>query len=168
MKKGIELEKLIHGAKQEKGRRAGTENIMEIAGLGKACEIVKRDLEINGKHLKEMRDRLYLGIKKNLDNTIDIRVNSPQEQCLPNTLSLCFANIEANVLISEIEDRVAVSAGAACHSGDIDISGTLDAMGIPLKYAMGTIRFSTGKPTTKDEIEQAAEIVCDAVVKICN
>jgi cysteine desulfurase len=74
-----------------------------------------------------------------------------------------FANIEANTLISEIENRVAVSAGAACHSDRVDVSSTLEAMKVPLEYAMGTIRFSTGKFTTSEEIDEVISIVSQAV-----
>jgi cysteine desulfurase len=163
IKKGIELEKQIHGANHERNLRAGTENVLEIVGLGKACEIAKRDIEKNQNHMKEMRDQLTNGLHKNLKGIVEMRVNGHPENRLPNTASVSFANIEANTLISEIENRVAVSAGAACHSDRVDVSSTLEAMKVPLGYAMGTIRFSTGKFTTSEEIDEVISIVSQAV-----
>lgn len=163
IKQGIELEKQIHGANHERNLRAGTENILEVAGLGKACEIVERDLVKNMDHMKRMRDRLTSGLQSNLNGVVDLRVNGDPEQRLPNTASVSFANIEANTLLSEIEDRVAASAGAACHSDQVDLSPTLEAMKIPIEFAMGTIRFSTGKLTTEKEIDSVISIVSKTV-----
>jgi cysteine desulfurase NifS/selenium donor protein len=166
IRKGIELEKQIHGANHERNLRAGTENILEIAGLGKACEIANRELAQNFEHMKEMRDRLINGLKNNLQETIKFIENGHPEKRLPNTASISFANLEANVLISEIEDRVAVSAGAACHSDQVDVSATLEAMKVPIEYAMGTIRFSTGKLSTIEEIDKVVEIVSESVKRL--
>lgn len=166
VKRGIELEKQIHGANHERNLRAGTENIMEIAGLGKACEIAACDLQKNMSHLKKMRDRLYKGIQDRLSGRVELIVNGHPDQRLPNTLSISFAHVEANTLLAEIEDRVAASAGAACHSDDIELSQTLEAMNVPLQYAMGTIRFSTGKHTTRDEIDDAIKIVTESVQRL--
>jgi len=159
---GTHLEKLIHGADHEQDRRAGTENVLEIVGLGKACEIAKRDLGKNSLRMKTMRDRLYDGLQKRLGET---KLNGHPEKRLPNTLSVSFVNIEANTILSEIEG-VAASAGAACHSDSVDVSPVLTAMNVPLEYAMGTVRFSTGKMTTEDEIDRAIEIVTGAVQRL--
>ena len=159
---GTHLEKLIHGADHEQDRRAGTEKVLEIVGLGKACEIAKRDLGENTLHVETMRDRLYDGLQKRLG---EIKLNGHPEKRLPNTLSVSFGNIEANTILSEIEG-VAASAGAACHSDSVDVSPVLTAMNVPLEYAMGTVRFSTGKMTTEDEIDRAIEIVTGAVQRL--
>jgi selenium donor protein len=116
--------------------------------------------------MKEMRDRLSKGLKNNLSEIVKLKENGHLQQRLPNTASVSFANIEANTLISEIEDRVAVSAGAACHSDQVHVSATLEAMKVPLEFAMGTIRFSTGKLTTVDEIDKVISIVSDSVIKL--
>ena len=166
IKRGIKLEKLIHGANHEHSRRAGTENVLEIVGLGKACEIAEMNLEKNMEHLRTMRDRLINGLHENLGGIIDMRINGHPEKRLPNTASISFANIEANILLSEIEDQIAASAGAACHADDVDLSPTLEAMGVPLNYAMGTIRFSTGKPTTAAEIDRAVSIICKTLQRL--
>ena len=159
---GTNLEKVIHGADHEQDRRAGTENVLGIVGLGKACEIAKRDLEKNMQHMKMMRDRLHRGLQEKLG---EIKLNGHPENRLSNTLSIGFANIEANAILSEIEG-VAASAGAACHSDSVEVSTVLTAMKVPLEYAMGTIRFSTGKMTTVDEINKAVKIVTEAVQRL--
>ncbi len=162
VKHGIVLEKFMHGAAHEQNLRAGTENVLEIVGLGKACEIAQNNLDQNMVHSKRMRDSLYQGLQENLGK---IKLNGHPEQRLPNTLSVSFANIEANTLLDELEE-VAASAGAACHSDSIDISPTLSAMGVPIEYAMGTIRFSTGKFTTEHDIEQAIDFISEAVKRL--
>jgi len=159
IKHGIILEKIIHGADHERNMRPGTENVIEIAGLGKACEIAGRDLEKNRSHMKNMRDLLVNKLTKGLKN---IRINGDLKNCLPNTLSIGFRNTEANMLISEL-DHVAASAGAACHTDNIDISSVLTAMNVPEEFAMGTIRFSTGRFTTKEQIEQASDEIIRTV-----
>src|SRR4030065_34866 len=156
VKQGIKLTKLIHGAGQENNTRAGTENVLEIAGLGKACEIAGRDLAKNAARMKEMRDRLYNGLKKKIS---DFKLNSQFENCLPNTLSLSFKNIDAYLLLGKINNLLAVSSGAACHSGKSEVSGVLKALNVPYEWAKGTIRFSTGKMTTAYEIDDAINII---------
>jgi cysteine desulfurase NifS len=156
---GTSLEKLIHGADHEQNRRAGTENVLEITGLGKACEIAKRDLDKNTHHLKAMRARLLEKLELELGK---LKVNGHPERSLPNTLSVSFPGLEADALLSDIDD-VAASAGAACHSDSVNISSVLTAMNVPLEDATGTIRFSTGRKTTENEIDRAAEIIAEAV-----
>jgi cysteine desulfurase NifS len=162
IRRGIQLQKLIHGAGHERNLRAGTENVLGIVGLGKACEIARRDLSQNLLTLKKTRDRLYKGLEQKLDR---IRLNGHPEKRLPNTLNVGFANLEANTLLSRMEG-LAVSAGSACHSGSVEVSPVLAAMKVPLEYAMGSIRFSTGKMTTEEEIDQAIEIVVKAVQQV--
>ena len=162
IRNGVKLTKLMHGAGHEQGRRAGTENVLEIVGLGKACDIAKRDMDKNISHMMEMRDSLYNGLKEKLK---DIKLNGHPEKRLPNTLSISFKGIDADMLLNEIKDDVAVSAGAACHSGVTRISHVLSAMNIPLEWAQGTLRFSTGRMTTKTDIDKAIIIVSDAIKK---
>jgi len=159
---GVKLEKLVHGADHEQNLRAGTENVLEIVGLGKACEVAKQGMEKNMAHMQKLRDRLYNGLRKRFPA---VKLNGHPEQRLPNTLSLSFPNIEANILLDEL-DGVAASAGAACHSDSIEVSPTLAAMAIPDEYAMGTIRFSTGKFTTEDDIGRAIGFISEAVARL--
>jgi len=158
--KGPVPEKFCHGAGQEMGWRAGTENVAWIVGLGKACEIAARDLAANMVRMKEMRDRLHAGIVRRLS---DVRLNGHPELRLPNTLSLSFRGLEANRILEEIGLDVAASAGAACHAGTVAISHVLEAVGLPLEWAMGTLRFSVGRMTTAAEIDRAVGVIAEAV-----
>jgi cysteine desulfurase len=162
VREGTEVEKFMHGAGHERNMRAGTENVPYIVGLGKACEIAKRDLEKNTAHMKKTRDRLYEGLKERID---DIRLNGHTEKRIPNTLSVGFPNIDASFLLSEMKD-VAASAGSACHAGASTASSVLGSMGVPQKYAMGTIRLSTGKMTTDEEIDRSVDVICKAVERV--
>jgi cysteine desulfurase len=163
IRNGTVLEKLMYGADHESNRRPGTENVLEIVGLGKACEIAKRDLEKNMNHFKNMRDRLHNGLQESLPEGSFV-LNGHPELRLPNTLSLGFYKVEANTLIAQISNRVAVSAGAACHSDKITVSKVLQAMRVPLDYAMGTLRFSVGRGTTIDQIDRAVEIIASSII----
>jgi cysteine desulfurase len=160
IRRGVRLENFMHGAGQETGRRAGTENILEIVGLGKACEIAARDLEPNQRHMQAMRDRLHAAIAADVQ---ELRLNGHPEKRLPNTLSLSFWNMEANRLLEVIGMEVAASAGAACHAGSVEISHVLKAMGIPEEWAKGTLRLTTGRMSTASEIDRAATVIVEAV-----
>lgn len=159
---GLKMDKLMYGANHEADRRPGTENVLEIVGLGKAAEVAQRDLAANMQHFKAMRDRLHDKLQTELPDG-SFLLNGHPELRLPNTLSLAFHRIEANTLLAEVGDRVAASAGAACHSDEIDLSDTLIAMDVPIDYAMGTVRFSVGRHTTAKDVDRAAEIVIKAL-----
>ena len=163
IREGLFLDPLMLGAGQEAGMRPGTENVLGIVGLGKACEVALRDLDANRSHMQAMRDRFYTGVTNGLE---EVRLNGHPEKCLPNTLSLSFRGVEANHVLEEIGLEVAASAGAACHSDRIAVSHVLEAMGIPLDFAKGTLRFSTGKMSTSEEIDQASAVVVGAVRKL--
>ncbi len=162
IRRGTTLTKFMHGADHEQNRRAGTENVLEIAGLGKAAEIAARDLDRNAKHMRAMRDRLHETLAARIP---DLHVNGHPEKKLPNTLSLSFPGLEANTILDELTG-VAASAGAACHADQIDLSHVLKAMAIEEYTAMGTIRFSTGHGTTPDEIDKAAEQLAAVVERM--
>jgi cysteine desulfurase len=159
---GIRLAGLMQGAGQESGRRPGTENVLEIVGLGQACEVARRDLEKNMAHFQGMRDRLYKGLLGILGETA-VRLNGHPHKRLPNTLNLSFYGVQANVLLAEIGEQVAASAGAACHADSVDISGVLKVMQVPIEWAKGTVRLSVGRDTTAEEVDRAAAIVAEAV-----
>jgi cysteine desulfurase len=162
VRNGIELKNLMFGAGHESGRRPGTENLLEIVGLGKACAIARRDLQTNQVHLLEMRDFLLTEIKKSLGEERVI-INGHPEQRLPNTLSLGIGGIEAHQILNQINDQVAISAGSACHADSITISSVLQAMQVPIDWAQGTLRFSVGRETTREEITLAVSIISKAV-----
>ncbi len=153
-------EKFCYGAGQEMGWRAGTENVLEIVGLGKACEIAQRDLTKNMAHMKSLRERLHEGLAGRISG---VRLNGHVQHRLPNTLSISFRGQEANRILENIGLEVAASAGAACHSDTVMISHVLEAMGIPLEWAKGTLRFSVGRMTTEAEIDKTIRVVAAAV-----
>jgi cysteine desulfurase len=155
--------KLMHGAGQEMGWRAGTENVLEIVGLGKACEIARRDLVENATRMKFLRDRLHEGL---LGALAGVRLNGHLDERLPNTLSLSFKGLEASRLLEEIGLEVAASAGAACHSDTVEISHVLRAMGVALEWAKGTVRFSLGRMTTEAQIDKTIRVVAAAANKL--
>jgi cysteine desulfurase len=160
IRNGVKLAKFMHGAGQESGWRAGTENVLEIVGLGKACEIARRDLAKNMAHMQSMRDRLYEGIKAKCER---VRLNGHREKRLPNTLSISFQDLEANRILDNIGLEIAASAGAACHSDTVEISHVLKAMNIPVGWAKGTLRLTTGRNTTADDIDRAVQVISEAV-----
>ncbi|MDO9088402.1 MAG: cysteine desulfurase family protein [Anaerolineaceae bacterium] len=161
VRNGIELKNLMFGAGHESGRRPGTENLLEIVGLGKACAIAKRDMQTNQLHLLEMRNFLFTEIKKSIGDK-RIRINGHPEQRLPNTLSLGIRGIEAHQILNQINDLIAISAGSACHADSITISSVLQAMQVPINWAQGTLRFSVGRETTREEIILAVTIISKA------
>ncbi len=163
VRQGVLPDKFCFGAGQESGWRAGTENVLEIVGLGMACEIAARDLEAGREHMQSLRERLHEGIVSSLEH---VRLNGHDHQRLPNTLSLAFKALEADRILAAIGDRVAASAGAACHSGGMQLSHVLEAMQVPEDWAKGTIRFSVGRMTTPEEIDQAVAVVVDAVKQL--
>jgi len=167
IRRGVKLEKLIHGADHEQNIRAGTENVIHIAGLGMAAEIVtNNELRVTieksatrkEERFRNLRDELYLGIKQAIP---EVRLNGHPTNRLPNTLSLGFPGVDAAILLDEMKE-IAASAGAACHAGRTEISGVLEAMRVPSEFALGTIRFSTGKMTTPEEIDKAIPIIVEA------
>ncbi len=164
VRSGIRLEKFVHGADHEMNRRAGTENVLEIVGLGEACAMVSENLGAYHDQMQKLRDRFENGLRERFP---DIRINGHPEKRLPNTCSLSFRGLEANTILAEL-DGVAASAGAACHSDRVDVSTVLEAMKVPLEYAMGTIRFSVGRHTTEDEIDRALEEIEKVVEKLAS
>ena len=163
IRRGAELVKTIFGAEHERNLRPGTENVIAIAGLGRAAEIAERDLITGSRRMKETRDLLYTEIREALATAgIDeklIKLNGHPDLRLPNTLNLSFYGVDAGTFLPLINDKVAISAGAACHSDKTEISYVLEAMNVPLDYALGSLRFSTGRATTKEEVAEAAGII---------
>lgn len=160
---GVVLEKFTHGAGHEEGRRAGTENVAGIVGLGQACALAGRHLRATERHLRTTTEALWRGLKERIP---DIRLNGHPTERLPNTLNVSFAGIVAHDLLEQIGRRVAASAGAACHSGGASVSAVLQAMQVPSEWAQGAVRFSTGRMTSSGEIAEAVCHIAAAVDKI--
>jgi cysteine desulfurase len=113
--------------------------------------------------MTEMRDRLHDGLGQKVEG---MRLDGHPEKRLPNTVNLSFSGVDAGTLLSEIVEDVAASAGAACHSGGVEISHVLKAMKVPVEVARGTLRFSVGRETTEEEIDTAVDVISDAVIRL--
>lgn len=152
IRQGITIEPLIHGAGHESGRRAGTENILLIVGLGKACEIAKKYLD--DPRILELRDRFWEMLQKNFGE--EVVLNGHPAHRLPNTLNVSFVGKVGSEILAQLSG-VAASTGAACHSGSVELSPVLKAMGIPIEIGMGAIRFSLGRTTTPEELRKVVK-----------
>ena len=159
---GVKLEKLMHGANHEQSRRAGTENVIEMVGLGVACGLIAQNLHAYASHMRLMRDRLEGGL---LGLEGDARINGHPEKRLPNTASVSFRGLEADRILVNLQ-TVAASAGAACHSDQVEVSHVLAAMNVPVEYAMGTLRFSVGRYTTAEEVDRAVAEVGEVLSRM--
>jgi cysteine desulfurase len=160
MRKGIELTPLLFGASHERGLKPGTENVPGIAGLGKACEMAGVYMKERTSHTKRLTGMLYAGLKERIPG---LRLNGHETLRLPNTLNICIPGVDSGNLLERIKDSVAASSGSACHAGERKPSAVLMAMGVSETDAMSSIRLSTGKDTTEEEIKEAVEIIGKAV-----
>ncbi len=156
----LRLAKLLHGAGQERGWRAGTENVLGIVGLGQACAVAARDPAGSERRLRTLRDRLGSTL---LAASPDSRIHGDPDHGLPNTLSIAFAGLAAQAVLAAVAGEVAASAGAACHSGGAEPSHVLAAMGVSPGWAASTLRLSVGRMTTTDEVDRAAHVLTAAV-----
>ncbi len=161
VRSGIEIEPLIHGAGHERGRRAGTEAVPNIVGLGAAAEFVGTDGDDGT--VRRLRDRLHTLLAEGVDDSVVL--NGHPELRLPNTLSVGFRGIIGAELLARLEDFCA-SAGAACHATTHEPSAVLKAMAVPRDVALGTVRLSLGRPTTEAEVTQAADRIVKTVRKM--
>jgi len=158
IRKGTSIEPLIHGANHESGRRAGTENVLLVVGLGKACEIANKYLSDN--KIRQMRDHFWNLLQENFGEAVVLNGHSVHR--LPNTLNVSFVGKAGGEILSRL-NGVAASTGAACHSGSVELSPVLKAMGIPPEVGMGAIRFSLGRTTTRKEVEKVAQLLKDTL-----
>ncbi len=153
VRRGVRLEPLLHGAGHESGRRAGTENVPYIVGLGAACVIARCSLPEASERLRQLRDRLWERLRAGLGDRISL--NGHPEKRLPNTLNVNFAGCVGSELL-ERTPEVAASTGSACHEGKVTQSPVLCAMGVPPALGRGALRLTVGRFTTEDEIDRAA------------
>jgi cysteine desulfurase len=157
IRKGTKLSPLIHGGAQERNRRAGTENIPYIIGLGKACEIAQRDFAKRHEYLQGLRDRLQEGIFRKIPH---VELNGHPTRRLPNTLNVSFLYVEGESLLLNMDlEGIAVSSGSACSSGSADASHVILAMGKSPLVAQSAIRFSLGWTNTGEDVDYVLEVV---------
>lgn len=150
IRRGTPLESFVHGAGHEGGRRAGTENVILAVGLGEACALAEQGLP--NLSLQHLRDYFWERIKEEFGEKVQLN-GHPQER-LPNTLNVSFIGRMGSDILTAIP-QLAASTGSACHSGVVELSSVLKAMGIKEYEGQGTIRFSLGRYTTKEELDQA-------------
>src|SRR5512139_1668981 len=159
VKTGAHILPLLFGAGHEKGLRPGTENVAGIVGLGKACQIAKRDIRLRVAHTLRLRD-LFLD---NLHPLIPgFTLNGHKTRRLPNTANITIPGISSYELVEKIKDQVAISTGSACHSGEQTPSGVLKSMGLSDENALSSVRVTVGKDNTEEEIVRAAGIIAGA------
>jgi cysteine desulfurase len=159
---GTPIQPIIHGGHHQQGLRAGTENVIGIIGMGKACEILKQEWQGNAEKLRQLRDRLENGILKRIS---DVRLNGHPEKRLPNTSHFSVAYVEGEALLMNLDlEGIAVASGSACSSGETEPSPTVKAIGVPDIYRNSVVRFSIGEENTEDEIDYTIEVM-ERVVK---
>jgi cysteine desulfurase len=162
IRNGQNLTPLIHGAGQEYGKRPGTENTVLSAGLGTACRIAIERLKNDFQNMENLRNRLQELLFEGLD---DLVLNGHPEKRLPNTLNVAVPNIEGGLILERLP-KIMASTGAACHDRTVKLSHVLSAMGVPPKIGMGALRFSTGRSTTIEHIEEAAHLIINQVKRM--
>ncbi len=158
IRKGTLLDSYIHGAGQESGRRAGTENVPYMVGLGKACEIARNELPEYEKKIKTLRDRLHTRIVEGLGE--GVHLNGHSEKRLPNTLNISIHGIIGEELLCAVPE-IAASTGAACHAGSTDPSGVLLELGLSRELALGALRLSLGRWSTQLEVDAASDLIVE-------
>jgi len=164
LRRGVRFRPLLRGGHQERGRRAGTENVTSIIGLGMACEQALEHMEYENTVVAKLRDRLQEGILAAVPNAF---ATGDVENRLPNTLNVAFEYIEGEAILLLLNKAgIAVSSGSACTSGSLEPSHVMMAMGIPYTAAHGTIRMSLSRYTTAEEIERVIEAVPPIVAKL--
>jgi len=155
VRKGTRLSPFMLGGHQEAGRRAGTENVPGIVGLGKACELALENLEVENGKVKALRDKLEKSI---LSKCPDCRLNGDPENRLPNTTNISFEYIEGEAILLMLDKYgICASSGSACTSGSLEPSHVLRAMGVPFTAAHGSIRFSLSRYNTEEDVDYTIE-----------
>jgi len=164
VRKGTKIAPLLHGGHHERNKRAGTENVPGIVGLGITCEIAMEEQEEEGKRLKALRDGLEKAVVGKIDNVI---INGHPEKRLAGTLNICLKYVEGESMLLNLDfEGIAASSGSACTSGSLEPSHVLLALGIPPEVAHGSLRFSLGRDNTEEDINRVMEVLPPIVEKL--
>ena len=164
VRRGTKMVAVQHGGEHERRRRAGTENVPGIVGLGKAVEVRGREMHDEAQRLSALRDRLWDGIRQRVP---DSRLNGERVLRLPGTANVVFRQVESESIVLGLDLKgVAVSAGSACTAGNVEPSYVLVAMGLPVEWAMGAVRFSLGRSTTAEDVDYVVESIVPIVEKL--
>jgi cysteine desulfurase len=164
IKKGVRIENLIHGGGQERRRRAGTENIAGIVGLGKAIELATADIPGHSAKIRSMRDRLIKGVHETISHT---RLNGHPEKRLAGNFNVSFEFIEGESMLLWLDDEgICASTGSACTSGSLEPSHVLLATGLPVEISHGSLRLSLGDANTEKDVDVVLEVLPKIVKKL--
>lgn len=164
IRSGTRIVRFLHGGEQERKRRASTENIPGIVGMGEAIEIAQEKQEESSKKAAALRDRLMEGLFKTLDN---IRLNGHPTERLPNNVNICVERVEGESMLLNLDARgICASSGSACTSGSLEPSSVLMAIGIPPEIAHGSLRFTVGRATTEEDIDYVLEVLPEIVGRL--
>lgn len=164
IKKGTKIDSLLHGGHHEQNKRAGTENVPGIVGLGVACEIAMEEMEGENKRLRDLRDSLEEGLTERIE---DIIVNGHPEKRLSGVLSICIKHIEGESMLLHLDNNsIAASSGSACTSGSLEPSHVLTSMGIPPEVAHGSLRFSLGRSNKESDVDKVIDVLPSIVSKL--
>jgi cysteine desulfurase len=157
IKDGVKIDNLIHGGGQERAKRASTENVANIVGLGTAIELATKNIEKKSKHLIKLREKCIKGIMDNIPNTI---LNGDPKKRLPGNVNVCFKHIEGESILLMLDQLgICASSGSACTSGSLDPSHVLLAIGLPHEIAHGSLRLSFSKDNTQKEVNYLLEVL---------
>ncbi len=164
IRRGTKMVSIQHGGEHERRRRAGTENVPGIVGLGKAVEVRARDMKTEAEAVSALRDRMWEGIRARVP---EVRLNGHPTERLPGTANICYRNVESESIVLALDLKgIAVSAGSACTAGSVEPSHVLVAMGVPLDWAMGAVRSSLGRSTTTEDVDFVVASVTEVVSRI--
>jgi cysteine desulfurase len=164
MRKGIKISPFMHGGGQEKGWRASTENVPGIVGFGKAAELALTEIDSEALRLTQLRDKLIHGILEKVDHS---SLNGHPSKRLPNNVNITIDYIEGESMLLNLDmEGICVSTGSACSSASLEASHVLLALGLDHVHAHGSLRFSMGKWTTKEDIERVLEVLPRIVAKL--
>jgi cysteine desulfurase len=164
IRKGTPMVPFVHGGGQEKGRRAGTENVPDIVGLGKAAEIALEEMDEEGARLTALRDGFIKELQKRIDG---IKLNGHPVARLPNNINISVNYVEGESMLLNLDAQgICVSTGSACSSGNLEASHVLLATGCSHEQAHGSLRFTLGKWTTKEELNKVLEVLPPIVKKL--
>jgi len=163
-RKGLKLKPVIYGGGQEKGLRSGTENIPAIMGLAQALRIVKEGGVKEVKRVSKLRDDLFAGITKKVERVF---LNGHKTKRLANNLNISVLGVEGESIVLYLDAMgIAVSTGSACNSSDLEPSHVVSALGKPVEYAHGSLRFSLGRYTTKEDVNYVIKVFPDIIKKL--
>jgi cysteine desulfurase len=164
IRRGTKMVSVQHGGEHERRRRAGTENVPGIVGLGKAVEVRGRDMHDEAVRVTALRDRLWEGLRARVP---EVRLNGHPTVRLPGTLNVCYRHVESESIVLGLDLKgIAVSAGSACTAGSVEPSHVLVAMGVPLDWAMGAVRSSLGRTTSVEDVDYVVDCVEPLVRKL--